>query len=518
MSWVWVPLVAAALIVILFKQREHRSYLIGVALPVLLFSSLMTPYTMGRIDPAAMSRPGIFANFSWAVLLPILLAPLLASRGRAVLAVGIAFACAGIGLANINKEGLHSVLEKNQIGGLWSGNEHGLKNMGSGLVDAQHVDRLMRINRFLSTHLSPREAYLDLTGRNAQYMYFNRPPAMSTTAPYNLAAIGQQQREVEQLSKSLPRIALIEADNINHDGGGMALRTHLLYRFVLRHYGAELHDGYVYGIANDLETHHGSFDFTLRQLTDSNWKDGVHRIDNAVVIRDPLSVRYLQVGDIIVLPDSKTRKITRIWPEGNAIWFDGPRFALNTSDGHSEIQVVLNERRKQLFSAQLMDHVFAVADLRKIPLAWGQSASSLSAVMKHVADLDFQHAGIHDLTAENGAYFVVGADPYLWVDLSQQNFAGKSAGLLRFDLTCEGASAPQVRIFWWGDDMQGATPSQSLVFTADNGTLIVPLDAYPGWLGIKQVKGLRIDLETPGVCQTFAIRHASLSQRVNLSE
>lgn len=518
MSWVWVPLVAAALIIAMYKQRDRRPYLIGVALPVLLFVSLMTPYTMGRIDPAAMSRPGILANFAWAILLPILLTPLLASRGRAVLAVGIAFVCAGIGLANVNQDGLHSILEKNQIGNLWSGAEHGLKNMGSGLVEQQHVDRLGRINSFLSSHLAPREAYLDLTGHNADYMYFDRPPAMSTTAPYNLAPIKQQQRVVEQLSKSLPRIALIEADNINHDGGGMAMRTHLLYRFVLQHYDAELHDGYVYGVAKGTDLQRVGISFTLRKLTDQNWVNGVHRSDNAIVIRDSLSVRYLQVGDVIVLQDNKSRKITRVWPEGNAIWFDGLHFVPNVTDSHPEIQVVLDERRRQQLSAQLMDHVFAVADLRKVPVAWGQSASSLSAVMKHNADLDFSHAGLHDLAPEGDVFRVTGSDPYLWLDLTQQNLAGQSAGLLKFDLACEGAPNPQIRIFWWGDDMQGADPSQSLIFTAANGTMIVPLDAYPGWLGMKQVKGLRVDLETAGACQKLSVKRASLNQRINFSE
>lgn len=518
MSWVWVPLLAAVLIIVLFKQREHRPYLIGVALPVLLFASLVTPYTMGRIDPAAMSRPGIFANFAWAVLLPILLAPLLAMRGRAVLAVSIAFVCAGIGLASVNKEGLHSILEKNQIGNLWSGAEHGLNNMGSGLVEPQHVDRLERINSFLSSHLAPHEAYLDLTGRNAQYMYFDRPPAMSTTAPYNLAPIKQQQRVIEQLNKSLPRIALIEADNISHDGGGMALRTHLLYRFVLKNYDAELHDGYVYGFAKVGDARQSSIGFTLRQLSDSNWENGVHRSENAIVIRDALSVHYLQVGDELVLPDNKPRKITRISPEGNALWFDGLHFVPNASDSQREIQVVLNDLRRQQLSAQLMEHVFTVADLRKIPVAWGQSASSLSAVMKPIADLDFAHAGPHDLEAENNSYRIVGTDPYLWLDLAQKNFTGQSAGLLKFDLACEGGANPQIQIFWWGDDRQGADEVHSLHFTATNSTVIVPLDAYPDWLGMKQIKGLRIDLETAGACQTLSVQHASLNQRTNLSK
>lgn len=518
MSWVWVPLIAAALIVVMFRQQQRRPYLIGVAFPVLLFASLMTPYTMGRIDPAAISRPGILANFAWAVLLPILLAPLLAARGRAVLAVGMAFVCAGIGLANVNKDGLHSVVRKDQIGRLWSGGDHGLKNMGSGSVEPQHVDRLERIDSFLSAHLAPREAYLDLTGRNAQYMYFDRPPPVSTTAPYNLAPLKQQQRVVEQLSKALPRIALLEADNIDHDGGGMALRAHLLYRFALNHYDAELHDGYVYGVAKDADLRRVGIGFTLRRLTDQNWEDGVHRTDNAIVIHDAISIRYLRVGDEIVLPDNKPRNITRIQPEINAVWFDGVRFVANVSDNYREIQLVTDENRRQQLSAQLMDHVFAVANLRKIPVAWGQSAGSLSAVMKHVVELNIPDAALNDFMPEKNTYRVTGANPYLELDIARQNVAGQSAGLLKFDLACEGSNSPQLRIFWWGDDMRGAELSRALIFTAANGSVIVPLDAYPSWLAIKQVKGLRIALETPGACRMLSIRHASLSQRTSLSE
>jgi hypothetical protein len=518
MSWIWVALVAAVLMVVVIKQREYRFYAIGVALPILLFVSLLTPYTMGRIDPNALSRPGILANFAWAALLPLLLAPLLATRGRAVLAVGIAFVCAAIGLANINKEGFHSVLEKNQIGALWLGAEHGLNNMGNGLVESQHVERLKRINNFLISYLAPRETYLDLTGHNADYMYFDRPPAMSTTAPYNLANIQEQLRIVKRLSKSIPRVALIEADNINHDGVGPSLRAHVLYRFVINNYEAELHDGYVYGIAKTAGLPRVGIDFTIKQFTDPNWENGVSRADKAVVIRDALAVRYLRVGDNILLPDNKPRKITRVWPEGNAIWFDGVRFLPSASDSHREVQVVLDERRRQELSAQLMNHVFAVADLRKVPVAWGLSAASLAAGMKQVADLDFSHAALHDLTPAGDNFHVAGTDPYMWLDLTLRKIAGQSAGLLKFDVFCEGATNPRMQIFWWGDEMVGAAPSQSLYFTAANGTVIVPLDAYPGWLEMKQIKGLRIDLDNAAACQKFAVKNMSLNQRINFSE
>jgi len=138
--------------------------------------------------------------------------------------------------------------------------------------------------------------------------------------------------------------------------------------------------------------------------------------------------------------------------------------------------------------------------------------------MKHAVDLDFSQAERHDLKSENSVYRIMGSTPYFQLDLARQSFAAQSMGLLKFDLSCAGAPLQQLRVFWWGDDIQGPDRAQSLIFTGANGTVIVPLDAYPGWLRLKQVKGLRVDLETPSACQTLSIQNASLNQRVNLSE
>jgi hypothetical protein len=515
MSWICIPILAAALIFFLSKQIERRVYLISVVLPILLFTSLMTPYALGRIDPASASRPGILSSFSWAFLLPILVTPLLAGRGRAVLALSLAFVCSGIGLSSVNQHGFSSILKKDLIQNLWSGSEHGMKNMGAGIINQQHVERLERINDFLSSQLKPRESYLDLTGHNADYMYFDRPPSMSTTAPYNLASIQEQIRIVKRLSNSIPRVALIEADNLNYDGVGPALRAHALYRFVIENYEAGLHDGYVFGVAKNSDLQRIGLNFTIKKFTDQNWENGILRSGNAVIIRDSITVQYLNVGDSITLPDKIIRKITRIWPDGNAIWFDGIPYEPSPSDSQRLVQINLNELSKRILSAQLMNHVFAIADLRKIPLAWGMSDDSLAASMKKVVDLNFSLAFLHDFILKGNSLNIVGPDPYLWLDLSQQKITGNSAGLLKFDVYCENGENPRIQIFWWNDDMEGAAPSQSLLFTAANGTVIVPLDAYPSWLVSKSVKGLRIDLENARACQKFAVKNASLNQRVN---
>lgn len=516
MAWVWVPLSALLLVVGLCRQKSYRAYLIGVAVPVFLFASLMAPYSMGRIDPAAISRPGLLTNFAWTILLPILLSPLLGARGKAALAMSVTFVCAGLGLVSVNMGGFSDVLVRNQVGPLWVGVDHGLKNLGAGLVDLQHVDRLTRINNVLNKHLAPHEGYLDLTGRNAHYMYFNRPPLIAITAPYNLAPIQQQRRAVGQLANFLPRLALLEADNINQDGGSMALRTHLMYRFVLKHYDAELHDGYVFGFSREERSAHAAMTFVVKDISDPNWERGINRARAGLVIRDSVVVRFLNAGDSLRLPDNQIRKIAHVSPGDNVIWLEGSPLTPEAFDNSRDVQVEFDEQHRRTVSAKLMESVFAVPDLREIPVSWGRSASSLSTAMKYVADVDVARGGLHDITREGGTVRVVGSDPYLWFDIAELNLSGESAGLLQFDFACTGSVNPRIEIIWWGNDASGSEQTGSLKFTSAKGRMIIPLDAYPAWLMLAHVKGLRVDLETVGGCETFSVKNISLYQRAHL--
>lgn len=516
MSWVLVSLAAAALIICKFRNSSYRDYLVGVALPIFLFISFLTPYTMGRIDPSVPSRPGLVSNLAFTVLLPILLAPLLAKRGMAVLAVGIAFVCSGIGLVDFNRSNFKAMVARNQVADLWSGYEHDLRNMGTGLVNVDHVERLIRINDFLSKHLGPRETYLDLTGRNAHYMYFDRPPAMAITAPYNLVPLAQQRKAIAHLTSDLPKIALLEADNLNFDGGGLALRSHLLYRFVVEHYTAELHDGYVYGINKNDLGRSIAVTFAVKDLTDENWLHGVGRNQSALVIRDAKTIRFLRVDDAIRLPNHQVRKIVRIWPEGNAIWLDGGPIASDLFLQNSRIHLLTNENSRDTISKALMNDVFSLPELRKLPVAWGMSSRSLEHVMTSVVGLNVQDGGLHDLRAVGNLLDITGTDPYWWIDLSGHKINGRSAGLLKFDFICDGYDSPIIQIFWWGDTMQGATAEMSMRFTATNGSLIVPLDVYPSWLQLNDVKGLRIDLDSIAACKSISIKNGSLNQRTNI--
>ncbi|WP_316893512.1 hypothetical protein, partial [Ralstonia mannitolilytica] len=123
----------------------------------------------------------------------------------------------------------------------------GLPNVGIAYIEESQWNRINRLNKLLELRLAANETYLDLTSRNAHYFYLNRSPAMPVTAPYNLTPPTQQRRAVDALSVSPPKLALLQADNIVHDGGGLALRNPYLYRFVMDNYVPRMEGGFIVG-------------------------------------------------------------------------------------------------------------------------------------------------------------------------------------------------------------------------------------------------------------------------------
>lgn len=516
MSWIAIPLAAAALCVRYFRQVEMREYIFTVAVPILILASLLTPYSLGRIDPGSPSRAGLLSSFAWAVLMPLLLVPLLAARGRAVLAIVTAFMCASIGLADINRSALSDLLVTNRLGTLQNPSSGSIKSLGMALADAGHIDRLMRIKNVLDTHLGPKEKYLDLTGRNAQYFYFDREPPIAVTAPYNLAPLPQQRRAVVDLGKSLPPLALMEASNQNQDGGGLPLRAPILYRFVLDHYDAELHDGFIFGVARGSRLTKSPLTFTVKDLTDANWEKGVSRSDAAVVVNDSRTLQHLRVDDKLILPNGDVRRVTRVWQEGAAVWLSGSPLSPSAFPLTQRAGVVFDDARRQQLSVALMENAFAVADLRKIPVAWGRSYYSLSKRMDQATNLDMSAAELHDLRRDGTNLTVAGQDPFFWFDLQSHNFSGASVDLLAFDFSCVGEqSSPRLQVFWWGDGQTGAEERRSLRLTAENGKLIVPLDVHPSWGALNNVKGLRVDLDSPGACRAMTFGSVALHRRAD---
>jgi hypothetical protein len=68
-------------------------------------------------------------------------------------------------------------------------------------------------------------------------------------------------------------------------------------------------------------------------------------------------------------------------------------------------------------------------------------------------------------------------------------------------------------VFYWGGALGGAAESASFYFNAADGTMIVPLDAYPRYLDLASLAGVRIDLDTVDACAAITVRNVGLYQR-----
>lgn len=239
-SWLLVALLAGML---LFRQalqanREDRSVAFAFVLPIFILMIAFVIRAAGRIDPSAATRLGIASIWGLALLLPILIFVVMRPRaqGAAILAwvsaAGLIVPYFG-GLDRHYRQEFEALNGPSAPSGYVEGRAVGLPELGNGVRDGGHLDRLIRIRQVLDRVLDPSETYLDLTGRHATYFYFNRRPPIETGSVYNLVTERQQLRAVASVRRQHPPAVLIAADNILHDGGPASLRANLLYRYLM---------------------------------------------------------------------------------------------------------------------------------------------------------------------------------------------------------------------------------------------------------------------------------------------
>jgi|GEM_PF-872595 len=520
MSWVAIPIVCLGLVYANFKSVIFRKDLMCQILVVLFFTILLIPYAMGRVDPGYLSRPGKVAVFGFGILLPLAIWDLFKPANKILLVVVVACINAAI-VGDFDPRFFSSLISATAsripTAQLRDGQDVGLANMGKAYVDDLHWTRLGRLEKLLSRNLTPEETYLDLTSRNAQYFYLNRKPPVPVTAPYNMVPLYQQKKAVEQLSQNMPTLALLGGDNIIHDGGGLALRNPYLYRFVVDNYVPRFDGGFIVGLnkSHSPDSDGPFIHVDLADITDTNWKLGVEHLGRAIVTNDPVLASFVNAGDKLRFADGVSRQIQRIsgkapWLE---LWLDAP-IAPESNARVRDVQLLSTESVVREYRGALLQSALATNELAKIPVSWGMSQDSLEKKMSYVENLETLKSSVYQMRPEDGLYRIDGVDPQKSFDLSTLNLSGQDAGLLRFDFLCEGQAAePRIQVYWWGDDRQGPFEAASLIFTASNGPLIVPLDASPRWLTLKQVRGLRIDLNNSSACSRIAISNVRLYQR-----
>jgi hypothetical protein len=341
---------------------------------------------------------------------------------------------------------------------------------------------------------------------------------MAVTAPYNMVSSSQQKREIERLSKNLPRLVILDAANIIHDGGGLALRNPYLYRFIIDNYRPSFQDGFIIGdrINKKDNITPSTIEVKLKNFTDTNWDRGIHRFESSISIDNPVVFPFIKIGDDVRFGNGEIRKVLKIDAKDSLLMLEGSSINRTSKDFSSLVQLSIAPQFESDYRATLFQKAFSTSDFRKIPVSWGKSSKSLESRMVLVKSLNQISPIINQVLLADEIYKVNGIDPYLIFDFSSATLSGHDAGFLKFDFSCDMQSAdPRIQIFWWGDGQVGPSESFSIKFTAENGTLIIPVDASPLWLTMKRINGIRIDLDNPTSCSAFRIKNIDLLQRAS---
>ncbi len=243
-SWIVVSCSIGLLIyrALLQKNTPERQQFLVFAIPIFLLTLLVIPRAAGRIDPGPFGRLGNASLWVVCLLLPILLVKAFGQRGKALnllivaMLGGILTTATGrtLSLDRIARQPVNTV----NVTGLkfLDGQQVGLPKLNGGIVEPAHLQRLQTIQSVLKLLLQPGETYLDLTNRNAHYFYLGYPPPIETAAVFNLVHKNQQLRAIGRLEKVNPPVVLASADSLLFDGIPVALRSHLLYRYVIQRY------------------------------------------------------------------------------------------------------------------------------------------------------------------------------------------------------------------------------------------------------------------------------------------
>lgn len=96
MSWVAIPVLC---LYVMHKNwrdlGDSKSFFYRTN--IFSFSVLLIPYSMGRIDPGSVSRPGLVSIFGWGVLFPLLLWGISNAKTRAFVVLSAVFMSALLG-------------------------------------------------------------------------------------------------------------------------------------------------------------------------------------------------------------------------------------------------------------------------------------------------------------------------------------------------------------------------------------------------------------------------------------
>ena len=184
--------------------------------------------------------------------------------------------------------------------------------------------------------------------------------------------------------------------------------------------------------------------------------------------------------------------------------------------GYVDTQSPLDDGARLL----LLDAVFRMKSIDELPVAWGRSLGTLGPQLRQVQtigpDLPLLLNSVRDIGG--GQYQIVGPAPSLTFDISRWNLSGREAGILTFAFSCGNSNTkPLIEVFW-GAPATGPNEPTVVRFVAQNGDLVVPLDAAPRWLLAKEISSLGFGIADPAQCPEFSITNIQLWQRTSVDK
>lgn len=237
----WILLIIPISAILMGKQfnRQNRENLF-ILIALLIISIILIPRAAGRIDPVAFSRPGLTSIGLVICGLPLVIQPnTRKSSPRVILPLFYALVFGLLGNQDaqlINAWGFPQQILQEPVNTV-DGSTLGFSTLGTDiLIDQNQLERQLDIKTVLDQLIGSDESFFDATNHSADYGIQGRPSPVTDLAPYNVPSSVQQKRIVEQLDANKVPVALIQAENILHDGGTLSLRNFIIYEYLLNNY------------------------------------------------------------------------------------------------------------------------------------------------------------------------------------------------------------------------------------------------------------------------------------------
>lgn len=520
------PTLAALLIALRhngYEERRNQRLLVlaGAIIPTLFLTLLLNSYAMARIDDS-----GIRAGMATGIILVFLSLwlPVLTRSSQLNVSAGVVISSL---LAMIIPPQLSTLSGPASTPSFTQTPPHpisiSMPRLGAGIYDSTHLQRIRIISQIADSILEPNETFLNLTNRNSLYYYLGRDIPVPIPSTYNAAPLDFQKQYLNSLGDNPPPRAIIAADNLDHDGISLPLRSHLIYDYVLNNYTPFIYNGYVFGIRNDLSERlkyvpDDSGTLSLLPVTDENWQNGIAIGANANTWSFAVekSLPPLKPGDVLIFMDGSKRRVVRA--KGSKILVDLPLDPSALTSTEKLMFTVENRNSKKPSPEEIWDLAFHHSELAHIPSAWGRSLDRLKNELSPTTHR-ISITNLRDITpifGQDSQYKLRGDNPEFTLSV-QDALDSHDAGILFFTTFCSNSDVqPEFRVTWSGEN-QSLNIDASLHFIASYRDNLIALDTSPSWAFAQGVEQIKITVKNKSGCEILTVKDIKFFRRTSVA-